>query len=215
MQIQTLLRCAAGVVLASIVGIGVSGLGQHDLARGQIENAADNQASSSQPGRISSLSVIEGVTQVRYPNISQISPDKLVEMQKGGNRLVLLDVREADEYSVSRLKGALRVSPDADAKSALAAAGDLKGRVVVVYCSVGARSSILASRVQKALREGGAVAVHNLSGGIFRWHNEERNLVDAQGETAFVHRYDSYWGQLVRRQDLAVSTPLPRAEQIN
>lgn len=215
MRIHRILRCAAGLALLSAVGIAVSGLGQHDFARGKIESVSDNPDGSVQPGRISSLSVIEGVIQVRYPNISHISPEQLIEMQNGSNRLVLLDVREADEYSISRLNGAIRVSPDAAANDVQAVAGDLKDRVVVVYCSVGARSSILAGRVQKALRDAGAVAVHNLSGGIFRWHNEERALVDAEGETALVHPYDSYWGQLVRRQELVASSRPTHAPRTN
>ena len=86
-------------------------------------------------------------------------------------------------------------------------AGTAKGRTVVFYCSVGVRSSRLAARVQKALREHGATAVEIVDGGIFAWHAERRPLRDAKGETAFVHPYDRHWGKLVARRDLTRTRP--------
>jgi 3-mercaptopyruvate sulfurtransferase SseA len=81
------------------------------------------------------------------------------------------------------------------------------GKAVVFYCSVGVRSSALAERVAQGLQAHGATAVDDLAGGIFAWHGEGRPLVDAQGSTDFVHPYDSSWGRLLARPDLARNAP--------
>ena len=73
---------------------------------------------------------------------------------------------------------------------------------MVIYCSVGVRSSRLAEHVVDAVREAGARDVYNLAGGIFAWHNRGYQLVDGSGPTAFVHPYDETWGRLVARRQL-------------
>ncbi|MCH9808122.1 MAG: rhodanese-like domain-containing protein [Alphaproteobacteria bacterium] len=159
-----------------------------------------------EPGRISSLSVIENVLKITYRDVAQIKPEQLLELGNDGLPPILLDVREADEFAVSHIKGAIRIAPGASREEVLDAAGDVDGRSIVVYCSVGARSSTLARKVQQSLKTNGAVSVHNLTGGIFRWHNDGRALVNRSGVTDFVHRFDTYWGQLLERQELAVGS---------
>ncbi len=203
MRIRTIAGFLAGFGLLSLVGISVSGLGLYDAPANGGQAAADAPAS----GRISSLSAIESVIGVTYADVSHIGPDELKRLAGDGDELVLLDVREEDEYQVSHISGAVRVSPAASVEDVLKAAGTLKGRTVVVYCSVGARSSTLARKAQSSLKKTGAAGVYNLSGGIFRWHNESRKLINAAGETQLVHKFDPYWGQLVQRQELAVSEP--------
>jgi len=141
----------------------------------------------------------------RYAGVSHMSP---VQLQNGlagpdRNKFLVLDSREVNEFAVSHIKGAKRVDPSIwhsvfMKKFAKAA----KGKTVVIYCSVGERSSKLAKYVQKALMQEGAKAVYNLQGGIFKWHNDQRNLlIDKSGTTSFVHPYDKHWGQLVKRAD--------------
>ena len=64
------------------------------------------------------------------------------------------------------------------------------------------RSTKLARYVQAAMRKKGARAIYNLKGGIFAWHNENKSLANARGQTSFVHPYNKYWGQLVDKQSL-------------
>ena len=54
----------------------------------------------------------------------------------------------------------------------------------------------------------GAASVSNLENGIFGWHNENRELVDAKGATDAVHPYDAIWKRYVQRKDKARYTPL-------
>ncbi len=155
-------------------------------------------------GDASALAALELTIADAYPDLRHIAPEALVRMMSDTpDRLVILDVREEAEWRVSRLAGAHRVAPAiwtnrflADHKASVA------GKTVVLYCSVGVRSSKLAGRVQKALREAGATGVYNLSGGVFRWHNEGRPLVTDAGASPFVHPYDGYWGRYVARQPL-------------
>jgi len=119
----------------------------------------------------------------------------------------LLDIREPEEYGVSRLPGAIWVSPDIDAESALIQIGDVTGKHIVVYCSVGVRSSRFAERTQNELRKMGAISVSNLEQGIFGWHNDQRALINAKGKTDAVHPYDAKWKRYLKRKHMARLSP--------
>ena len=104
---------------------------------------------------------------------------------------------------MSRIPGALRVDPGIDAAEFRRRfASRLAGRTVVLYCSVGVRSSRLALRVADAAKKDGAAAVVNLSGGIFAWSNQSRPLVvgAGDGQTSHVHPYNASWGRYLEDQ---------------
>lgn len=143
-----------------------------------------------------------------YPDVPQLPAEDFDAQRRASDRLILLDVREPAEYAVSHIPGAIRVDPDANATELLAAVGPLPaGATVVVYCSVGVRSSGLAARTQASLKSHGAASVANLRGGIFAWHNAHRPLVSAQGSTDAVHGYDATWARLLERHDGSVVLP--------
>ncbi|MEM6492484.1 MAG: rhodanese-like domain-containing protein, partial [Pseudomonadota bacterium] len=74
-----------------------------------------------------------------YPNVAHRA---VADVEPAAPNLLLFDVREDDEYAVSRLPGALRLDPDADVDAFMAQYGALiGGRDVIFYCSVGVRSS--------------------------------------------------------------------------
>ena len=107
-----------------------------------------------------------------YPAVAQMAAtelDGILEADKGSKPL-LLDIRAPAEYRVSHLHGARQAL---NAGAALALLRDVdQGREIVVYCSVGWRSSAVAERLRKA----GYRNVSNLRGGIFAWANEGRPL---------------------------------------
>lgn len=141
----------------------------------------------------------------RYQSVKHIAPEKLdkIVRQKGQDSLLILDVRERGEFSVSHLPEAQQVSPGIWHSSFMKKfAQSARDKTVILYCSVGVRSTKLAAYVQKALRENGAKEIYNLEGGIFRWHNEKRHLQQASQKTDFVHPYNKHWGQLVKRKDM-------------
>ncbi len=151
----------------------------------------------------SGLSAIHVVTAVRHPAVEHVTPGELsatIEAQRAD--LLIIDVREAEEYAVSHITAAHRVSPDITAAAFQRRFQDqLKGRKVIVYCSVGVRSIGLANRIRDDVLAAGAASLVNLKGGLFAWHNEKRRLVDASGPTDLIHPYNSFWGTLIERDD--------------
>lgn len=129
-----------------------------------------------------------------YADVGLISPEELDGEIRSGAAPVLLDVRAAEEFAVSHLRGAL----PADPANAAALVDSLRGRFVpgepiVVYCSVGARSAKLARRLHAA----GFTNVRNLYGGLFLWYNQGRAVVRAEREVRAIHPYDFLWGQFI------------------
>ncbi len=134
-----------------------------------------------------------------FPDVPQLSAADLAAWLADEDRPapLLLDVRDAKEFAVSRLPGAI-LAPDLDRVLGLLADEDFaRDRPVVVYCSVGWRSS----EVGQELIESGRASVFNLDGSIFAWANEGRPLVGG-GEvaTSRVHPYDRRWGRLLARE---------------
>lgn len=142
-----------------------------------------------------------------HSSVSQISPEDFMELDR--DSLLILDIREPEEYAVSRIPGAIWVSPNANAETATIQIGDVTDKTIVVYCSVGRRSSIFAERVQNDMLKNGATSVANLERGIFGWHNDARALTDANGRTDAVHPYNAVWKRYVEREEKARYTPLP------
>lgn len=120
------------------------------------------------------------------------------------DNLIVFDVREQNEFNVSHLSGAIRVDPDISADEFVASFQQItKEKKLVFYCSVGRRSSELASKVQnKLLKTASTPEIYNLEGGIFRWHNDSRTLFSGQQASDFVHPYNRYWGRLIDRPEM-------------
>jgi rhodanese-related sulfurtransferase len=183
------MRCVRQLLLLAIMMIAV------------LSNAAN--------AKISSLTVIDQELRANFPDVESIKAAELQTVLSGKERPIILDVREPEEFAVSHIQGAVRMDPDAELDDVLQAIGPhLTGRTVIVYCSVGVRSTQLAERVYKGLKSQGASRVANLSEGIFGWHNAERPLVRDTQASAYVHPYDALWGRLLRRQNLTAYAPV-------
>lgn len=135
----------------------------------------------------------------RHPGVPRLTGAYLESHDSAS--YLLLDVRSAAEWQVSHLPGALRCE---DADAAIAAARQRQVGRIVVYCSIGERSSRLAGQV---LAQAPELQVHDLAGGIFTWAAEDRPLIDVAGRpTRLVHPYDAAWGRLLPEDRRA---PLP------
>jgi len=145
----------------------------------------------------------------RHTGVEHLSVGKFAEMLEADpDGLLILDVREPKEYAVSHIKSAIRVAPGISIQTFLKRFGSkLRGRHVVLYCSVGERSSQLAKQVQRGGNATGVNGIYNLAGGIFNWHNQRRPLTSANGETDLVHPYNWWWSRLVERRALASYKP--------
>ncbi len=121
-----------------------------------------------------------------YPSVKQISVAEASQLNS--DSVLFVDVREKDEYELSHLPGALWYHSNVDFTD-----NSLIGKIVVLYCSVGVRSSKLAVNLPKEV----TARVYNLQGSIFRWVAEGHSVVH-QGEfTRKVHPYNEEWGQLL------------------
>lgn len=131
--------------------------------------------------------------------VPEITAAELAAMVQAGGPLVLLDVREPEEFAQSRIAGAIRVAPGLPSAEILARHGAaMKGAAVVFYCAVGWRSGLMLEALRDAAAKAGAASFSNLRGGIFRWHAEGRAL-DLAPAAQGVHHFDAAWGQLLRR----------------
>lgn len=95
-----------------------------------------------------------------------MSPKMAKENMKKDNSIVLLDVREVDEYKRGHIKGALLASLG-NIKSKMDELHLLKGTTIYVYCHSGARSAKACDILEKM----GYTHVYNL-GGIINWPYE-------------------------------------------
>ena len=137
-----------------------------------------------------------------HPALTHVSAAEIDALIANEQDVLLLDVREAKEFSVSHIDGAIRVDPDISPSDFMTRFGDqAAGKTVILYCSVGRRSSKLGARVRQDLLDAGARHVSNLAGGVFRWHNDHGPLINSSGDTEKVHPYNVWWGRLLTRKD--------------
>lgn len=126
----------------------------------------------------------------RFPEVRQLEVEQLDAWLRDSGRPapVLFDVRREEEFRVSHLTGARRLDPGANPPEL---PPDVDTTTpIVLYCSVGYRSSRMAQRLQDL----GYSEVWNLEGSIFEWANAG-HPVERDGEPVEeVHPYDAIWG---------------------
>lgn len=95
--------------------------------------------------------------------IPQYTPTKLSERMDRGE-VVLLDVRSAQERSVSNIKGSIHI-PINDLLREQDKLEKYKHKEIVCFCQTGSRSLVAAARLRKL-----GFKVGNLSGGMGEWN---------------------------------------------
>lgn len=147
------------------------------------------------------LSAIKRLVRSRFADVTHLTTAQLAAWLADSERQppLLLDVRSAAEYAVSRLPGAQRVDPDCTAEEVIAKVP--ADRSWVMYCSVGYRSAHMAQRLLRA----GVTTVANLDGAIFSWITEGRELQSEQSEVR-VHPYSRIAARLLRPEHRAPLT---------
>jgi len=112
--------------------------------------------------------------------IREISVEEFDEMIENHDDLLIVDVREANEYHRGHLPGALLI-PRGLLEGAADAAGqwrvdqlrEARDRTVVLYCQNGWRSALAVD----TLKQMGFTRAYNLAGGVERWQAEGYALV--------------------------------------
>ena len=111
------------------------------------------------------------MVRAKFPEVMQLSTETLASWLEGsgdGKNPLILDVREPIEYNVSHLGGALNITSKEELLKTVESLE--QNRPIVLYCSVGYRSSKMAL----FLINEGYPNVYNLEGSIFAWANEGR-----------------------------------------
>lgn len=139
-------------------------------------------------GRAPDWPTLERRIRERFPSVSQLDLDTYEREHR--ERALLVDVRSDEEFAVSHIPGALHARTPAAIADALRGSGKSE---VVLYCSVGWRSSDMAERLGGSLD----VPVHNLAGSIFAWANSGRPVERDGAVVQEVHPYDDDWGRLL------------------
>ena len=129
-----------------------------------------------------------------FSDVTHITIDELKTKQTRGDKIVLLDARDKQEYLVSQLRGAISTPNEKSAMTAAAAAPS--DALIVVYCSVGWRSAELVRKLQK----GGVKNAVNLEGSIFEWANRGWPVYRGEAPVSSVksvHPFSKKWGELL------------------
>lgn len=97
---------------------------------------------------------------------NEIAPAALYEKLQNGEKLVVLDVREQNEFEEAHIPGTThRISVKEISGERLKAAGIGKNDEIIVYCRSGARSRVAAQK----MRELGYTNVWEMNSGIIHW----------------------------------------------
>lgn len=133
-----------------------------------------------------------------FPTVKHISTEELQEWLTAEDtaKPVLIDRRERVEYDVSHLQGAFHANDMEEAMKIIGKEG--KGRRIVIYCSVGYRSSVLARQLGKE----DLTNIYNLEGSIFKWANEGRPVYKGDRQVSQVHAvhpFNSKWRKYLDR----------------
>ena len=140
------------------------------------------------------LEAMKQLVRSKFPKVRQLSTEELARWLADTNSPspILLDVRKPEEFAVSHLPGAKRVEPSIKAADLIPTFPT--NRTAVVYCSVGYRSSELATR----LLDAGFTNVCNLEGSLFQWANEDRPMEKDGKPASTVHGYNETFGKLLK-----------------
>ncbi|WP_298782490.1 rhodanese-like domain-containing protein [uncultured Polaribacter sp.] len=132
------------------------------------------------------------LNQYNKNNVPYISVDSLAT-----TNAILLDARETKEFKVSHLEKAICVGFDNfKIDETLKRLPKNKNAKIVVYCSLGIRSEIIA---HKLIQEG-YTNVFNLYGGIFEWKNADFKIIDTLGKsTEKVHTFNKDWSKWLKK----------------
>jgi len=101
----------------------------------------------------------------RLSGVSQLNPSDAVRLMNN-DKTVVVDTREASEFTAGHIKGAVNI-PMSALKKRINELEKYKDKELLVYCRSGSRSNTAC----KVLRKDGFENVYNLAGGIMGWSN--------------------------------------------
>lgn len=125
-------------------------------------------------------------------NTEEVSYIYVQDLDTLKTKVTFLDAREIEEYKVSHLKNAIHAGYDKFELEIIEKKIPNKDQEIVVYCSLGIRSEVIAIKLKK----GGYTNVKNLYGGIFEWKNKNFSVYNAQEKvTDSIHTFSNKWSK--------------------
>ncbi len=117
--------------------------------------------------------------------VEELFPWDLEEETSNNPELMLLDIREPDEYDAMHIQGALNVprgiletSCEFDYEETVPELASAREREIVVICRSGKRSALAADVMQQL----GFKKVKSLKTGMRGWSDYEQDMVNGDGE---------------------------------
>jgi rhodanese-related sulfurtransferase len=101
-------------------------------------------------------------------NPLELTPQEIQSLQKSNEPLFFIDVREPNEWALTRIEGATLVPMGSVPASLQELENKADDGSLIVYCHHGMRSL----QVVAWLRERGLSSAYSMSGGIDRWSTE-------------------------------------------
>ncbi len=135
---------------------------------------------------------IQKEIETKFNKVPMMTVEELQEELKDSVPVMLIDVRATREYKISHLKNAIHIE---EVKEIMHRFPDKKSRLVL-YCSVGYRSS----KVAQKLIEEGYTKVANLKGSLFEWINKGLPVYKGEERTNFAHPFNKKWGKLLNSE---------------
>ena len=125
----------------------------------------------------------------QFPDTPTINTIETEEILENNENILILDVRKAEEYNVSKISSAQNLNfkcSDTELKEILTNFNN--ETQIINYCSLGYRSAIMTNRIREMVENDSSISidkdkVFNLEGSIFKWANENRPLIDPDGQT--------------------------------
>lgn len=135
-----------------------------------------------------SKTLADFVTEARS-RIREIDPAELCELICDKDDLLIVDVREPDEFSEEHIansipipRGTLEAAADLVNRKNIRPLCEARERPVVLYCDTGARSAMAADTLQQM----GSREVYSLAGGLAVWSAEELPLIKESVSSAWI-----------------------------
>ncbi len=138
--------------------------------------------------------------------IDELFPWDLAEKIGNDEALILLDVREPEEFDAMRIKGSVNVprgileqALEWDYEETVPELVESREKRIVIICRSGNRS-LLAGVTMKRM---GFVDVSSLATGLKGWTDYEQSLVGAQDEEVDIDQADDFFLPRVAREQMA------------
>ncbi|XP_006818063.1 uncharacterized protein LOC100375476 isoform X2 [Saccoglossus kowalevskii] len=201
------------------------GGGKSEAAAGE-SNVLDDEGSTGTREGSTAMRLTISSFKKKFPTVKCVKTDVVQTWLQEGSAstkvgdiiekrpLVVVDSRPDSEYQVSHIPGAIRIDYTTDhmddvvqqiKKSVDEESKDLT-KTVVLYCSLGYRSCVLAEKVMKACQDSD-LDVYNMEGGLFKWANEGAPMENGSGRlTKYAHPYNYVFGKLLHHS-LRKETP--------